>query len=49
MNIKWEKYCNLCMEDKLAIASYTYPNELHNERSEILNDYRPKNSLLLGR
>ena len=32
-----DKYWQLCMEEKLAIASYNNPNELYNQRSEILN------------
>ena len=32
-----DKYCNLCMEEKLAIVSYNNPNELLNQRSEIFN------------
>ena len=57
--LKWEivkkcckegdKYCNLCMEEKLAIVSNNNPNELLNPRSEILNICRHKKSWLLGR
>ena len=36
------KYWRLCMEEKLAIASYNNPNELLNQRSEILNVCRLK-------
>ena len=42
-----DKYCLLCMENTLAIASYNNPNELLNQTSEILKacwfDY-PSNS-----
>ena len=50
VNIKLEdKYCNLCMEEKLAITSYNNPNELINQRSEMLNVCRHKKSWLLDR
>ena len=32
-----DEYSNLCMEMKLAIASDNNPNELLNQRLEILN------------
>ena len=32
-----DRYCLLCMEEKLAIASYKNPRELLNPRFEILN------------
>ena len=31
-----DKYCSLWIKEKLAIASYNYPNELLNQSSEIL-------------
>ena len=31
-----DKYCQLCIEDKLAMASHNNPNDLPDERSEIL-------------
>ena len=34
-----DKYCQLCMEEKLAIASYNNLNELLDQRSEILNSH----------
>ena len=37
------KYCNLCMEEKLAEAFYNNLNELINQRSEILNVFRHEN------
>ena len=43
------KYCLLCMEEKLAVASYNRPWELFNQRSEILNSYRHKKDWLLGK
>ena len=39
------KYYNLCREEKLAIDSYNNPNELLNQRSEILNVCRYKKKL----
>ena len=39
-----DKYCNLYMEEKLAIAFYYNPNELLNQKSEILNVCRHKKS-----
>ena len=35
-----DKYCNLCMEEKLALPSYKNPNELFNQRSEFLNNQK---------
>ena len=37
------RYCNLCIEEKLALASHSNPNELPKEMSEILNVFRHKN------
>ena len=39
----------LCMEEKLAIASHNRPNELLNQRSEILNVCWHRKSCLLGK
>ena len=44
-----DKYCFLCMEEKLAVVSYNNPNELLNQRSEILNFCRHKNAWLHGK
>ena len=44
-----DKFCNLCMEEKLVITSNNNPNELLNQRSEILNDCRHSKIWLLGR
>ena len=41
-----DKYSQLCMEEKLAIAFYSNPNELLNQRSETLNGVRHKKSLV---
>ena len=49
VNIKRDKYCNLCMEKKLGIASYNNPNELLNQKLEILNVCRHKKGWLFGR
>ena len=35
-----DEYCNLCMVEKLAIVSYNNPNELLNQRSEIVGRKR---------
>ena len=43
------KYCLLCMEEKLAIASYDNSRELLNQRSEVLNTCRHRREYLLGR
>lgn len=40
-------YCLLCMEEKLAIATYNNPNMLLNQRLEILNGYKHKRAWLL--
>ena len=37
-----DKYCNLCMEEKLAITAYNNPNELLYQRLEILSVCRHK-------
>ena len=40
-----DKYSNLCMHEKLAIAIYNNTNKLFNQRSEIRNVYRHKKKL----
>ena len=42
--ISGDIYCNSCMEEKLALASFNNPNELIIQRSEILIVCRQKKS-----
>ena len=35
-----DRYCRLCIEEKLAITSYNNFNEFLNQRSEMLNSCR---------
>ena len=44
-----DKYCQVCVEEKIAIAFYNKFNELLNQRLEILNICRHENVWLLGR
>ena len=44
-----DRYCLLCMLEKVAIASYNKYNELLDRRSEISNAYRQNEYLLLGK
>ena len=39
-----DRYCKLCMEEKLIIVTYNRPKELVNQRSEVFNicRYRKK-------
>ena len=37
-----DKYCNLCMEEKLTIDSLNNPNELLKQRLQILNTCQHK-------
>ena len=43
-----DKYCKLCMEEKLTIATYDRPKELLNQRSEIFNICRQKKNWLIS-
>ena len=43
------KYCHLCTEEKVVIASYNSPNKLLNQKSEIFNVCRHKKGWLFGR
>ena len=40
------KYCQLCIEEKLAIASCNHPNKLLNQKSEIVNTHKHKKKLV---
>ena len=44
-----DKYWQLGMEEKVAIPSYNNSNELVDQKSEILNVWKYKRSLWLGR
>ena len=41
------RYCKLCMEEKLTIATYNKPKELLNQRSEIFNIRRYRKNWLI--
>ena len=44
-----DRYCLLCMEEKLEIASYNNPCEFHNLTFEILNICKYKKACHLGK
>ena len=39
-----DKYCNLCMEEKLAITSFNNTKEILYQKSEIFKDFRHEKS-----
>ena len=41
------KKCRLCLEEKLAIISYTNSNQLLNKRNELVSKCRHQNNFLL--
>ena len=41
------KRCSLCLHEKLAIITYSYPDELLNRRSELVTECRVENKFLL--
>ena len=43
-----ERYCKLCMKEKLTIATYNKPKELLNHRSEIFDICRHRKNWLIG-
>ena len=42
------RYCKLCMEEKLTIATYNKPKELLNQRFEIFDICRHKKNWLIS-
>ena len=44
-----DKFCQLCMEEKLSIICYNNPKELLNHRSEELNICKRIKNCLFGR
>ena len=43
-----DRYCKLCMEEKLTIATYNIPKELLNQRSELFNICRHRKNWLIS-
>ena len=41
------KRCSLCLHEKLAIITYSYPDELLNRQSELVTKCRHENKFLL--
>ena len=44
----WGRYCKLCMEKKLTIATYNRPKKLLNQRSEVFNICRHRKNWFIS-